>query len=89
MIRCIAEVIVLFQKRGCCLMILVTGHNIKRNVYSGFLHDIHQIFNKTLEDINLLCETNIKHSLWIIGSQPGPHSTCKQYRANLALTDRL
>ena len=70
-------------------MILVTCHNIKRNEYPSFLHDIHQIFNETLENIYFFCKTDIKHSLRIVGSKPGSHSAGKKHRTNLSLTDRL
>ena len=70
-------------------MVFVAGHHIKRHIGLSLLHHIKQIFDKPLENINILCDADIIHSLGMVRAKPGSHSPGKQHCANLSLPDRF
>ena len=68
-------------------MILVTGHDKQMDPCACLVNHIEKITDDALENINRFCNTDIIHSLWIVGAKTCTHAACQKNSGNLAGTD--
>ena len=53
------------------------------------MYDFHQIIDQAFKNIQFMSQSHIVHSLGIVRSQSGAHTTGQKDRCYLALSDRF
>ena len=79
----------LFQKSTGFRVILHAGHDHQGNKGLRLPCDAEQIFNETLENIQVSGLSHVKHAFRVIKSQPGALAAGQKHSAYLAVTDGL
>ena len=85
-LRIIAEIVVLLHESDGRIVILVAGHDEERDCNAvRSVHDIHEVLDQPLHDIDVLRDADIVHALRIVAAEASPHAAREQYRADLRL----
>ena len=77
------------KKISCLLVIFLACHNVKGNPHTSLVLHLHEIFNQLLEDIEILRDSDIIHSLRLIKAKSGTLSPCQKNCTNLSCTQCL
>ena len=67
----------------------ITRHDKETDPGSGFPHYIQKVLDQTLENVDMLCQTDIIHTLRVCAPEACAHTACEKYGTDFSFADRL